>query len=87
MLQRTSSPSFSSPVETSVYRHLALRVIHQAIRDAHDGSASDRKSAEAFLRGSPMLRFWCELAGVDLRAVVTRRTTPLRHVGAPVDWR
>jgi hypothetical protein len=49
------------------YRHLAVRVIDQALRDlaGPTGSRHDRESAREFLNGSPMLSLWCEVAEID----------------------
>lgn len=54
------------------YRHLAVRVIDQALRDLASPAESrnDRESARAFLAGSPMLRLWCEVAEIDPRWLV-----------------
>jgi hypothetical protein len=57
-------------------RHLAVRVIEQAVRDlsAADASDADRESARGFLSGSPMLYRWCELANVNASWMVGRAT-------------
>ena len=57
-------------------RHLAARVIQQAIRDLSDGSASpaDQESARTFLSGSPMLYRWCEVANLSASRTVARAT-------------
>ena len=54
------------------YRHLAVRVIDQALRDLAGPAQSrnDRESARAFLAGSPMLRLWCAVAEIDARWLV-----------------
>ncbi len=54
------------------YRHLAVRVIDQALRDLTRPAESrtDRESARAFLAGSPMLCHWCEVAEIDPRWLV-----------------
>lgn len=56
------------------YRHLAVRVIDQALRDLANptGLAADRQSAQAFLSGSSMLRHWCEVARLDPARIVAR---------------
>lgn len=56
------------------YRHLAVRVIDQALRDLANpaGLAADRQSAQAFLSGSSMLRHWCEVAHLDPARIVAR---------------
>lgn len=55
-------------------RHLAVRVIEQAVRDLSGAGASqaDRESARGFLAGSPMLHRWCELANLDASWMVVR---------------
>jgi hypothetical protein len=55
-------------------RHLAVRVIEQAIRDLSSSGASlaDRESARAFLGGSPMLHHWCEMANLNSSWMVAR---------------
>jgi hypothetical protein len=57
-------------------RHLAVRVIEQAVRDlsASDASDADRESARGFLSGSPMLYRWCELANVNPSWMMGRAT-------------
>lgn len=49
------------------YRHLAVRVIDQALRDyANPGQpATERESAREFLAGSDMMYHWCEVAELD----------------------
>ena len=63
----------------AAYRYLAARVIDQAFRDARNpnGAPTDSASARAFLSGSPMLSYWCEVADLDLTCVIVRaRTAP-----------
>jgi hypothetical protein len=57
-------------------RHLAVRVIEQAVRDlsAPDASDADRESARGFLSGSPMLHRWCELANLNPSWMMGRAT-------------
>ena len=57
-------------------RHLAVRVIEQAVRDlsASGASEADRESARGFLSGSPMLYRWCELANVNASWMMGRTT-------------
>ena len=58
------------------YRHLAARVIAQALRDLLVGaSPADRESARTFLSGSRMLDYWCELADISPSAVRSRLHT------------
>ena len=49
------------------HQELAAAVIHQALLDAASPDASEkvRVGARAFLAGSPMLRQWCSVAGLD----------------------
>lgn len=53
------------------YRHLAMRVLMSALRDAADdrGSMANRESALAFLSDSCMFLHWCRVAALDPRAV------------------
>jgi hypothetical protein len=53
------------------YRHLAMRVLMSALRDAADdrGSMANRESALAFLSDSSMFLHWCRVAALDPRAV------------------
>lgn len=57
----------------SSYRHLARRVIYQAVRDLArpGGSPADRVSARAFLAGSTMFDHWCAVAEMDPRRIRT----------------
>ena len=59
------------------HRSLAARVIGQAVRDVRNPNASptDIASARAFLSGSPMLSYWCEIAELDLTCVIDRART------------
>ena len=61
----------------SAHRFLAARVIDQAVRDVRNpnGTLTDRASARAFLSGSPMLSYWCDIADFDLSRVVERART------------
>ena len=56
---------------SAAHRFLATRVIDQAVRDVRNptGTPIDSVSARAFLSGSPMLSYWCEIAGLDLSCV------------------
>jgi len=60
--------------EDTPWRHLALRVIAQAVHDldAPGSSAADHESARAFLEGSWMLRHWCRVADLDPAWAVDR---------------
>ena len=59
---------------SGAHRFLATRVIDQAVRDVRNpnGAPIDSVSARAFLSGSPMLSYWCEIAGLDLNCVIDR---------------
>jgi hypothetical protein len=58
----------------TTYRHLALTVIERAFRDLPAGACSpaDRESARKFLVGSPIMRHWCRIAGLDPRRVIAQ---------------
>src|SRR4051812_3895755 len=64
-------------------RHLAVRVIEQAVRDlsASGASDADRESARGFLSGSPMLYRWCEVANVNAAWMVGRATMLMARSG------
>lgn len=69
---------FAQPVQQpAAHRYLAARVIDQAFRDARNpnGMPNDSASARAFLSGSPMLSYWCEVAQLDLDRVIVRART------------
>ena len=53
-------------------RHLAARVIEQALKDVLQPgqTATDRQTARSFLAGSTMLSYWCEVAGLDASQVI-----------------
>ena len=63
--------STGSPIECDEqfrpYRRLAVRVLTRAVLDVMDTgeSSTHRKSARAFLAGSPMLQHWCHVAALD----------------------
>jgi hypothetical protein len=59
---------------SAAHRFLATRVIDQAVRDVRNpnGAPIDNVSARAFLSGSPMLSYWCEIAGLDPNCVIDR---------------
>jgi hypothetical protein len=59
---------------SAAHRFLATRVIDQAVRDVRNpnGAPIDNVSARAFLSGSPMLSYWCEIAGLDRNCVIDR---------------
>jgi hypothetical protein len=62
-------------------QQLAAAVMRQALTDANDAHlpSATRERARAFLCGTEGLRFWCEIAGLELRAV---RTLVARALGA-----
>ena len=75
---RIVSQPFAQPVQQrAAHRYLAARVISQAFRDARDpnGESTDSASARAFLSGSPMLSYWCEVAELNLTCVIVRART------------
>jgi hypothetical protein len=49
------------------HQMLAVAVLRQAVHDATNPVAADRvrAAARAFLAGSPMMRRWCDIAGID----------------------
>ena len=61
----------------TAHRFLAVRVIDQAVRDVRNpnGAPTDSATARAFLSGSPMLSYWCEIAELDLNCVIDRART------------
>ena len=61
----------------AAHRSLAARVIDQAVRDVRNpnGTPTNTASARAFLSGSPMLSYWCEIAELDLNCVIDRART------------
>jgi hypothetical protein len=76
--ERRQSPI---PPEAGAHRHLAVRVIDQALRDIMNpvGSPTDRQSARDFLSGSAMLHFWCALADCDARCLIARASLLMAH--------
>ena len=69
---------FAQPVQRpAAHRYLAARVIDQAFRDARNpnGTPIDGASARAFLSGSLMLSYSCEVAELDLNCVIVRART------------
>jgi hypothetical protein len=68
----------SQPDSLGPYRHLALTIIAQALRDLTGScSPADHQSARIFLAGSPSMRHWCRVAGVDARRLIaTARRLP-----------
>jgi hypothetical protein len=71
----------------AAYRSLAARVIDQAVRDVRNpnGAPTDGASARAFLSGSPMLSYWCEIAELDLSCVIDRARTLMAGCDAPLN--
>ncbi len=67
-----TAASAGSPHDVlSPYRCLALTVIKRAFCDALMGSQVERDSAREFLVGSPIMRHWCRVAGLDPPRVIT----------------
>ncbi|PYR94207.1 MAG: hypothetical protein DMF84_06565 [Acidobacteria bacterium] len=64
-------------------RHLAVRVIQQAVRDlsAAGASRADQESARAFLCGSPMMHQWCEVAHLNSSWMVARASKLMNRSG------
>lgn len=62
-------------------RHLAARVIAQAVKDVLQPgqTAADRRTARRFLAGSKMLYYWCEIAGLDTSQVIRVAGLLTRH--------
>lgn len=62
--------------QSEACRHLALRVILQAVRDLSGVAASpaDQESARTFLSGSPTFYQWCEFANLNAAHTVARAT-------------
>jgi hypothetical protein len=56
---------------------LRASLIKPFFRDARNphGAPTDSASARAFLSGSPMLSYWCEVAELDLHCVIVRART------------
>ena len=63
--------SLLSSDSVDAHQELAAAVIHQAVLDAASPDAPEpvRLGARAFLRGSPMLKLWCCVAGLDPKVV------------------
>jgi hypothetical protein len=61
----------------TAHRSVAAHVIEQAVRDVRNPNAAptDGASARAFLSGSPMLSYWCEIAELDLKSVIDHART------------
>ncbi|RPI55286.1 MAG: hypothetical protein EHM55_08355 [Acidobacteria bacterium] len=62
----------NSTRSVDAHQELAVAVIRQALLDATNPCAASRvrDGARAFLAGSPMLREWCGVAGLDPRVVL-----------------
>jgi len=58
------------------YRHLAIRVLMSALRDAASvtGSKANRDSARVFFANSRMLSHWCRVAALDPDSIADRVT-------------
>jgi hypothetical protein len=74
MTKAAPRSSGSAGPDGAPYRHLAVRVIDQALKDLTGpaGARADRESARAFLAGSSMLLHWCEVADLDPTWMVAR---------------
>ena len=57
---------------------LAASVIKQALNDLEDGSPDVVHEARLFLLGSRGLRFWCDVAGLEVGPVVAYARSRLR---------
>ena len=66
--------SLVSSSRVDAHQALAATVIRQALLDATNPCATSgvRAGARAFLAGSPMLRLWCGVAGLDPGLVLSR---------------
>lgn len=69
----------------ALYPHqvLAASVIKHAMTDLTDATPEVRSDALRFLLGSSGLRFWCEVAGFDVAAVVALARASLRQRRRP----
>lgn len=86
-VQRAGTTSGAGPALPELcaifgYRRLAARVIEQALRDLEGPSLGDRSSARAFLAGSSMLWFWCDLAQIRPANVMARAASDWRTRGS-----
>lgn len=56
------------------YRHLAIRVLTSALKDAASptGSDANRQSARLFFADSYMLRHWCRVAALNPHSIAER---------------
>jgi hypothetical protein len=65
------------------YRHLAIRVLLSALRDAagDGGSIANRDSARAFLSDSNMFQHWCRVAALDPQSLAAHvgKLTSAKH--------
>lgn len=70
--RRTLAP-LDHGVTTRWQHSLATRVIIQALRDLRNrqGLLEHQASAREFLAGSPMLQYWCDVGGLDIRRITT----------------
>lgn len=69
-----ANASISLVAPIAAYQRLATRVIHRALLDLESHSSTERETARTFLAGSPMLRFWCQLAQLNAGRVIARMT-------------
>jgi hypothetical protein len=70
-MKKRPTDLLGSPRALGAHQELAAAVIRQAVVDAAHPQSSVRLRANArtFLAGSPMLRHWCTVAGLDLGCV------------------
>jgi hypothetical protein len=70
-MKKRPTDLLGSPHALGAHQELAAAVIRQAVVDAANPQSSVRLRANArtFLAGSPMLRHWCIVAGLDLSCV------------------
>jgi hypothetical protein len=73
-MKKPPVPLLSSTRSVHAHQELAVAVIRQAVVDATNPLAESRvrDGARAFLAGSPMLRQWCGVAGLDPGLVLER---------------
>jgi len=66
------------------YRHLAIRVLMSALRDAASvtGSKANRDSARVFFANSRMLSHWCRVAALDPHSIADRVGKLTAHQGS-----
>jgi hypothetical protein len=70
------------PAGLGGHQALAIGVIHQAFEDLMDGNGHWQDASGFFMPGSPDLRFWAAVAGVD-PALTAQRAWVLWRTRAP----